>query len=109
VPEATAGRPLCFILDAPGPRRLSTGVRELEMKTLLQSFGFVGCAVVLYIFGIGPALRVTQGHDGLRNAAEVLYSPLLRVGRHSDLLDSYLEFWEVRWKIRDRLPLPGKK
>jgi hypothetical protein len=79
------------------------------MKTMLQVLGFVVCAVALYILGIGPALRVTQEHDQLRRAAEVLYSPLLRAGRHSDVLDSYLEFWGVRWKIRDRVPLPGKK
>jgi hypothetical protein len=76
---------------------------------MLYALGFIACGVALYILGIGPALRVTQGHDQLRGAAEVLYSPLLRVGLHSDVLDSYLEFWDVRWKIQDRTPLPGKK
>jgi hypothetical protein len=82
-------------------------VVRVEMKTMLRTVGLLVCAAALYVIGIGPVLRVTQGNYRVRWAAEEAYGPLL--GSGSGVLDWYLDFWGVRFTIHDVTPLPSKK
>jgi hypothetical protein len=76
---------------------------------MLRILGLLGGAIVIYVLGIGPVLRLTQEHYRVRGLAEVAYSPLLGGGAASGMVDSYLEFCGVRFIIRDVTPLPSRK
>jgi hypothetical protein len=79
------------------------------MRTTLRILGVLGGAMVIYVLGIGPVLRVTQEHYRMRRVSELAYAPLLHGGAASGMLDSYLEFWGVSFMIRDVTPLPARK